>query len=78
MLAVPFENLDIALGRKIVLTEDALFSKIIDQHRGGFCCELNGTKRRKGSQGDLRRLQFVEIVKFTVILACVSTACVPS
>jgi N-hydroxyarylamine O-acetyltransferase len=42
LLAVPFENLDIALGRKIVLDEDAILRKIIDQRRGGFCYELNG------------------------------------
>lgn len=42
MLAVPFENLDIALGRKIVLDEDAILRKVIHQTRGGFCYELNG------------------------------------
>jgi N-hydroxyarylamine O-acetyltransferase len=42
MLAVPFENLDIALGRKIVVDEDALVRKIVEQRRGGFCYELNG------------------------------------
>lgn len=41
LLAVPFENLDIALGRKIVLDEDAILNKIIGQRRGGFCYELN-------------------------------------
>ncbi|MES2102392.1 MAG: arylamine N-acetyltransferase [Pseudomonadota bacterium] len=41
MLKVPFENLDISLGRKIDLTEDALFDKIVLQRRGGFCYELN-------------------------------------
>ena len=42
MLAVPFENLDIGLGRKITLDSDALIRKIVEQHRGGFCYELNG------------------------------------
>jgi len=42
MLAVPFENLDIALGRKIIADEDRILHKIIDEHRGGFCYELNG------------------------------------
>ena len=42
LLAVPFENLDIFLGRAIVLDEASLWSKIIEQHRGGFCYELNG------------------------------------
>ncbi|MBL8045525.1 MAG: arylamine N-acetyltransferase, partial [Anaerolineales bacterium] len=39
---VPFENLDIALGRPIILEETKLFEKIVRQHRGGFCYELNG------------------------------------
>lgn len=42
MQSVPFENLDIALGRPIRLTEEALWNKIIVQRRGGFCYELNG------------------------------------
>ena len=42
LLAVPFENLDIAVKRKIVLDEDAILRKIIHQRRGGFCYELNG------------------------------------
>jgi N-hydroxyarylamine O-acetyltransferase len=42
MLAVPFENLDIALGRKIVVDENAFVSKVVEEHRGGFCYELNG------------------------------------
>jgi N-hydroxyarylamine O-acetyltransferase len=41
-LAVPFENLDIHLGRPIVLDEAALFDKIVRRRRGGFCYELNG------------------------------------
>jgi N-hydroxyarylamine O-acetyltransferase len=39
---VPFENLDIHLGRPIVVDEPALYRKIVDDHRGGFCYELNG------------------------------------
>ncbi len=42
MFSVPFENLDIALGRKIVCEEDAFFRKVVDRRRGGFCYELNG------------------------------------
>jgi N-hydroxyarylamine O-acetyltransferase len=42
LLAVPFENLDIALGRKIVVDEEAILRKIVEQRRGGFCYELNG------------------------------------
>ncbi len=42
LFAVPFENLDIHLGRPIVLDEDRLFEKIVKQRRGGFCYEQNG------------------------------------
>lgn len=41
LLAVPFENLDIHLGRPISLDEEALFEKIVVRRRGGFCYELN-------------------------------------
>ena len=42
MLAVPFENLDIHLGRKIVCDESRFLHKIVNERRGGFCYELNG------------------------------------
>jgi N-hydroxyarylamine O-acetyltransferase len=42
MLAVPFENLDIHLDRRLALEDAALFSKIVDSRRGGFCYEMNG------------------------------------
>ncbi len=42
LLTVPFENLDIPLGRKIVVDEDAFVRKVVEQRRGGFCYELNG------------------------------------
>ena len=40
---VPFENLSIHSGEPIVLEEEALFNKIVDQKRGGFCYECNGS-----------------------------------
>ena len=43
LLSVPFENLDIHLGRPIVLSQDAFYRKIVKQRRGGFCYELNGS-----------------------------------
>ena len=42
LLAVPFENLSIHSGEPIVLNEDSLFSKIVENRRGGFCYEANG------------------------------------
>jgi len=41
-LAVPFENLDVFLKRKKVLEVEVLFERIVDEQRGGWCCELNG------------------------------------
>lgn len=40
-LAVPFENLDIALGRGISLDPDAVFDKLVTRRRGGYCFEQN-------------------------------------
>ncbi len=39
---VPFENLSIHAGQRIVLTDEALFTKIVEHRRGGFCYECNG------------------------------------
>lgn len=39
---VPFENLDIHLGVSIVLDEHAIYRKIVERGRGGFCYEVNG------------------------------------
>lgn len=41
LLHVPFENLDIHIGREIVLDPDRLFTKVVAGKRGGFCYELN-------------------------------------
>ena len=42
MLTVPFENLDIALGKPIEMDVEAFYDKIVTRRRGGFCYELNG------------------------------------
>src|SRR5437667_9501302 len=42
LLAVPFENLDIPLGRQIACDEDIFVCKIVERRRGGFCYEMNG------------------------------------
>src|SRR5271157_5517255 len=42
MFTVPFENLDIGLERKIICDEARILHKIVNEHRGGFCYELNG------------------------------------
>jgi len=42
LMHIPFENLDIFLGKPINLSTTALFDKLILRGRGGFCYELNG------------------------------------
>ena len=39
--AVPFENLDILLGRGISLAADAVERKLVTDRRGGYCFEQN-------------------------------------
>ncbi len=41
-LAVPFENLDVQLGRRLTLDPDAAYDKIVHRRRGGWCYEQNG------------------------------------
>ena len=43
LMSVPFENLSIHAGEPIVLEGEALFNKIVEQNRGGFCYECNGS-----------------------------------
>ena len=42
LLAVPYENLDIHLGRTLPLDETEIFDKLVTQRRGGWCFEMNG------------------------------------
>ena len=42
LLSVPFENLDIHLGRPIILDQELFYDKIVKDRRGGYCYELNG------------------------------------
>lgn len=42
LLTVPFENLSIHAREPIVLADEALFTKIVERRRGGFCYEANG------------------------------------
>ena len=40
--AIPFENLDIQLGRPIKLDAGSLQAKLVRRRRGGYCFEQNG------------------------------------
>jgi len=41
-LSIPFENLDIPLGRGISLDPEQVFDKLVRRRRGGYCFEQNG------------------------------------
>ncbi len=40
--AIPFENLDVLLGRGVSLELDAIEQKLVRDRRGGYCFEHNG------------------------------------
>jgi N-hydroxyarylamine O-acetyltransferase len=40
--SIPFENLDVLLGRPIELDAESLFRKLVTSRRGGYCFEQNG------------------------------------
>jgi N-hydroxyarylamine O-acetyltransferase len=42
MLSIPYENLDIHLGRKREHSEQAFFEYLVTEKRGGWCFEMNG------------------------------------
>ena len=39
---IPFENLDVALGRAVSRDPAAIFDKLVRRGRGGWCYEMNG------------------------------------
>lgn len=41
-LNIPYENIDVQLGRQVDLDIDRIFEKIVIQRRGGWCFEMNG------------------------------------
>jgi N-hydroxyarylamine O-acetyltransferase len=46
LLAIPYENLDIHVGRPLSLDPAAMFAKLVDGRRGGWCYEMNGLMGR--------------------------------
>lgn len=50
---IPFENIDIQLGRSISIALDQIFEKLVRARRGGYCFEMNGL-----FVGVLKRLGF--------------------
>src|SRR5262245_9960527 len=43
LLSIPYENLDVQLGRPLTTSPDAAFRKLTIGRRGGWCYEMNGT-----------------------------------
>jgi N-hydroxyarylamine O-acetyltransferase len=42
VLSIPYENLDVQLGRKVSRHPAAAYDKIVRRRRGGWCYEMNG------------------------------------
>ncbi|RLQ83867.1 arylamine N-acetyltransferase [Planomicrobium sp. Y74] len=42
MQHIPFENLDVIRKVPIYLNLESIYDKVVNQHRGGYCYELNG------------------------------------
>lgn len=42
LLAIPYENLDVQLGRPVTTDPAAAYAKIVEGGRGGWCYEMNG------------------------------------
>lgn len=42
VMTIPFENLDVLLGRPICLDAASLQKKLVQERRGGYCFEQNG------------------------------------
>jgi N-hydroxyarylamine O-acetyltransferase len=42
LLAIPYENLDVQLGRAVSRDPTAAFDKLVTRRRGGWCYEMNG------------------------------------
>lgn len=42
LLTIPYENLDIHFGVAVTLEPERIFTKLVDNHRGGWCYEMNG------------------------------------
>ena len=40
--AIPYENIDVQLGRSVQLDVDRTYEKIVTNRRGGWCYEMNG------------------------------------
>ncbi|WP_207882471.1 arylamine N-acetyltransferase [Pseudomonas sp. 30_B] len=51
---LPFENLDVLLEKNVNIDPQAVFAKVVEQRRGGYCFELNSLFARLLSSLDYR------------------------
>jgi len=42
LLHIPYENVDVQLGRPLDFDIQSIFKKLVTNHRGGWCYEMNG------------------------------------
>jgi arylamine N-acetyltransferase len=42
LFAIPYENLDVQLGRPVTIERAQIFEKMVTRRRGGWCYEMNG------------------------------------
>lgn len=61
---LPFENLDVLLDQPILIEPDAVFAKVVERRRGGYCFELNSLFARLLSSLDYRVTLLVARVRW--------------
>ncbi len=42
LIAIPYENLDVQLRQPVTIERPAIYEKIVERGRGGWCYEMNG------------------------------------
>ncbi|WP_448683081.1 arylamine N-acetyltransferase family protein [Pseudomonas nicosulfuronedens] len=61
---LPFENLDVLLDKPIQIEPDAVFAKVVEGQRGGYCFELNSLFARLLASLDYRVTLLVARVRW--------------
>lgn len=44
LLTIPYENLDLHLGLRLTLDPEAMFTKLVDERRGGWCYDATAVR----------------------------------
>ncbi|MGC4012413.1 MAG: arylamine N-acetyltransferase [Pseudomonas sp.] len=61
---LPFENLDVLLEKPILIEPEAVFAKVVEHRRGGYCFELNSLFARLLASLDYRVTLLVARVRW--------------